>query len=102
MYLEAHRAVRLCPWCLRKLAEAKYSRVLPSQVTVRGKFVEEDGACSECGRHMNVFVQACPWCGVAAPRQQHFRKCASEAAKNAYGKPRKSLSQMAQLLKKAE
>lgn len=75
MYLEAHPAVRFCPWCLRKRAEAKYSRLPASLVKVSGKFLEENGTCAECGQEMNVFVTACRYCGIAAPPQEHFIEC---------------------------
>ena|SRR5579862_4446394 len=86
MFLHDHPALRLCSWCLRKLAEAKYSRLLSSQVRVGGKFIEESGACSECRQHMNLFVSACPFCGLAAPQphQKCYRaalgRCMSHAA----------------------
>lgn len=99
MYLQAHRASRLCPWCLRKLAEAKYSRLLPSQVKASGKFVEEPGICAECGRHMNVFVIACPFCGQAAPQEHHAFECSMQAMKEA---PRKIASEMQVSLEKAD
>lgn len=72
MYLKAHRTARLCPWCVRKLSEVKYSRLLPSQIKVVGAVAEEAGACSECGQERNVFFSVCGLCGQAAPDAEHL------------------------------
>ena len=73
LYLHAYGTRRFCPWCLQRLAHAKYPLLLESQaLSVHGaKFAEESGPCSECGREMNVFVSACKNCGQAAPEHDH-------------------------------
>jgi len=74
MYLRERHGSRFCPWCLRKLAYARYSHLLASQIppVCEAGYVEETSACSACGSEMNVFVNACTLCGKPGPDALHL------------------------------
>ncbi len=76
--------MRFCPWCLRKLAHAKYSLLLSTHQippAAGAGYIEENGACSSCGREMNVFVNACAACGQPGVEPVHGFRCPVANAK---------------------